>query len=173
MREEVSCFFVFDLSWQINPNQPSEVHDVVDAVGIGVDRWDLAGGSEPSRQSPNHPVYWQDVVVDDNEVVVAVGAGAGVVVWDVVFVVVSSSSLQPNQPGVLHVEVDEVLVLVVVVAVAEDDVDSSRHPHQPGVLHVSVRVRVDLEADADVDVGLGLDDDVVVSVPLLSKYSHV
>jgi hypothetical protein len=91
----------------------------------------------------------------------------------VVFVVVSSSSLQPNQPGVLHVEVDEVLVLVAVVAVAEDDVDSSRHPHQPGVLHVSVRVRVDLEADADVDVGLGLDDDVVVSVPLLSKYSHV
>jgi len=102
---------------------------------------------------------------------VAVGADAAVVVCDVVFVVVSSSSLHPNQPGVLHVEVDDVLVLVVVVA--DFDVDSSKHPHQPGVLHVSVRVRVDCDAGVDVDVGFGLDDDVVVSVPLLSKYSHV
>ena len=51
-----------------------------------------------------------DVGVDD--VVVTVGAGAGVVV--IVMVVLEVvSSLQPNQPGVLHMEVDDVVVIVV------------------------------------------------------------
>lgn len=36
----------------------------------------------------------------------AVGAGAGVVLWDLEVDVVSSR--QPNQPGVLHVDVDVV-----------------------------------------------------------------
>lgn len=49
--------------------------------------------------------------------------------------------------------------------------DSSRHPHQPGVLHVSVLVLVD-ELVLNVLVGL-LELLVVVSVPLLSKYSQV
>ena len=65
-------------------------------------------------------------------------------------------SLQPNQPGVLQVDVDEEDVVLVEVAVV---VVSSRQPHHPGVLHVSVRVRVAVE-----DVLLL----VVVSVPLLS-----
>ena len=56
-------------------------------------------------------------------------------------------SLQPNQPGVLHVlvlvsEVD-VMMGTVDFVVAEAVVEvSSRHPHQPGVLQVSVRVLV-------------------------------
>lgn len=107
-----------------------------------------------------------DVGVDD--VVVTVGAGAGVVV--IVMVVVEVvSSLQPNQPGVLHIEVDDVVVIVVLLCALV--IDSSRHPHHPGVLHVSVRVRLDL-VDVDVAVGFELLL-VVVSVPLLSKYSQV
>lgn len=94
--------------------------------------------------------------------------------WDVLVVAVvdgSVSSRQPNQPGVLHVDVEEEEVDVLVVLVFLPlVVVSSRHPHQPGVLHVSVRVRVDL----DIEVDVGFDDEVVVvSVPLLSKYSHV
>jgi hypothetical protein len=107
-----------------------------------------------------------DVGVDD--VVVTVGAGAGVVV--IVMVVVEVvSSLQPNQPGVLHIEVDDVVAIVVLLCALV--VDSSRHPHHPGVLHVSVRVRLDL-VDVNVAVGFELLL-VVVSVPLLSKYSQV
>lgn len=102
------------------------------------------------------------------------GAGAGLVTCENFVLVVDVSSLgslslQPNQPGVLHVEVDDVEVDLVVV-VALPVVDSSRQPHQPGVLHVSVRVRV-LRVRVAVDVGFDLDD-VVVSVLLLSKYSH-
>lgn len=140
-----------DLSRHIRPNQSSSVHQVVEAVGVG-DRWDLDGGSEPSRHPPNQPGYLQDVVCEDvgeDVVVVAVGAGAGVVLWGLDFVVVGSSSsspsLQPNHPGVLQDEVDVVFVFVVLVVVADSVVDSSRHPHQPGVLHVSVRVRVELD----------------------------
>ena len=99
------------------------------------------------------------------------GAGAGLATV-VVIVEVSSEgplSLQPNQPGVLQVDVDEVVVVLTVV-VALPVVDSSRQPHQPGVLHVSVRVRV-LRVRVEVEVGFGLDE-VVVSVPLLSKYSQ-
>lgn len=49
------------------------------------------------------------------EVVVAVGTGDGEVACTLDVVDVSVSSLQPNQPGVLHVEVDEVVVVVVAV----------------------------------------------------------
>ena len=87
----------------------------------------------------------------------------------VMVVVEVVSSLQPNQPGVLHIEVDDVVVIVVLLCALV--VDSSRHPHHPGVLHVSVRVRLDL-VDVDVAVGFELLL-VVVSVPLLSKYSQV
>jgi hypothetical protein len=147
------------------------VQDVDDAVGAGIDilLLVLVGGSSPSRQSPNQPGYSQDVVaVCDDEVVVAVGAGAGDVVCDVLVEVFSPlSSLQPNQPGVLHVDVEEVEVEDVVL-VAPVVVDSSRQPNQPGVLQVSVRVRVLIV----VDVLAGLDV-VVVSLPLLSKYCQV
>jgi hypothetical protein len=81
-------------------------------------------------------------VLDDDEVVVVVGVVL---------------SLQPNQPGVLQVEVD---VLVVVVVVAVPVVVSSKQPHQPGVLQVSVLVLVLVE-EVELEV-------VVVSVPLLS-----
>ena len=58
------------------------------------------------------------------EVMLAVG-------FDVeLLLVVVTSSLQPNQPGVLQVEVDVVVVVVDVVVVAVVVV-SSRHPHQP------------------------------------------
>ena len=105
----------------------------------------------------------------EDDVVVAVGAGDGTVevIFRVVDVVVSS--LQPNQPGVLHVEVDEVDVLVVLLC--DPVVDSSRHPHQPGVLQVCVLVREDF--DVDVEVAVCFEEVVVVSVPLLSKYSQV
>jgi hypothetical protein len=152
------------------------VHDVDEAVGAGVDDFNfvLVGGSSPSRQPPNQPGYWHDdVEVGDEEVVVAVGAGAGVVVCEVFVVVVFSplSSLQPNQPGVLHVDVEDVDVLLDV-EVFVPVVDSSRQPHQPGVLHVSVLVRVLILLDFEVDVGLEVLV-VVVSVPLLSKYFQV
>ena len=83
-------------------------------------------------------------------------------------VVVVDSSRQPNQPGVLHVDVDfdEVLLEVEVVVRESVVVDSSRQPNQPGVLHVSVRVRL------EVVVVVGMTTVVVVSVPLLSKNSH-
>lgn len=109
----------------------------------------------------------------EEEVVVTVGGGEGLATVDVMVDVSSdgSLSLQPNQPGVLHVDVDEVEVEVVLtVVVALLVVDSSRQPHQPGVLQVSVRVRV-LRVRVVVDVGIDFDE-VVVSVPLLSKYSH-
>lgn len=50
-------------------------------------------------------------------------------------VVVVVSSLQPNQPGVLHVEVevDVVVVVVAVVVAGEVVLVSSRQPHHPGV----------------------------------------
>ena len=100
---------------------------------------------------------------------VVVGLGVG---WEVVvtvgieedLLVVVTSSLQPNQPGVLHVEVEDVVVVVVLLVEVCCDVVavSSRHPHQPGVLHVSVRVLVFV-------VVVELDVVVVPSVPLLSK----
>ena len=156
----------------MSPKKPSDVHDVqVEvAVEVGVGVWCVfAGGSSPSRHPPNQPGYMHDEVdVGVNDVLVTVGAGAGVVV--IVMVVEEVvSSLQPNQPGVLQVDVDDVVVIVILLC--DLVVDSSRHPHHPGVLHVSVRVRLDL-VDVDVAVGFELLL-VVVSVPLLSKYSQV
>lgn len=107
--------------------------------------------------------------VGDEDVVVTVGAGAGVVDEDLEVeedVVESSPSLQPNQPGVLHVDVEDVDVDFELVVVEPDVVDSSRQPHHPGVLHVSVLVRVLIL----VEVMVGFEVvDVVVSDPLLSK----
>ena len=85
-------------------------------MGVGVDLgvwWVFAGGSSPSRQPPNQPGYLHDdVEVGDGLVVVTVGAGAAVVVY-VFVVVIVTSSLQPNQPGVLQLDVVSVVVTVV------------------------------------------------------------
>ena len=64
------------------------------------------------------------------------------------------SSLQPNQPGVLQVDVDVDVVVTgtLVVGLEVVDVSSSRHPHHPGVLHVEVRLRVFVVV-VDVDGG--------------------
>lgn len=73
----------------------------------------------------------------------ALGIGAADRVFEVV--VVSSSSKQPNQPGVLHVDVEVVallFLLVVVVVVLVVLSSSSKQPNQPGVLQVSVLVFV-------------------------------
>lgn len=138
---------------------------------------------------PNHSFEWQVVELEEAEeviegdavsdidvgsdqrlevavttdVTVTVGAGAGVteslLSVEVVDVVVIGS-LQPNHPGVLQVEVDELEVEVDSVVV----VVSSKQPHQPGVLQVAVRVLVD-----DVD-----ETAVVVELELLlSKYSQL
>lgn len=138
-------------------------------IKLGLEVWRvLAGGSSPSRQPPNQPGYLHDEVdVGASEVVVAVGEGTGV--FDCFEVEVSSSSRHPNQPGVLQVDVEvEVIVLDVLLCPFVVDV-SSRQPHQPGVLHVSVLVREERILEVLVD----LDEEVVVSVPLLSKYSQV
>lgn len=153
-------------------------------VEVGVD--DVDGGSVGSKQPPNQPGYSQleafdEEVVGCANVVVMEGAGAGEGV--AAFVVDSSPSRHPNHPGVLQVEVEDLLVaveavvvVIVVLVVGVVVVDSSRHPHQPGVLQVSVRVLLFLDVDFDVDVDLvvevdeGTVEDVVGSVPLLSKY---
>lgn len=74
------------------------------------------------------------------DVVVIEGAGAADGVLEAVEddgEVVVVGSLQPNQPGVLQVDVE-----LVEVEVADDFevVVSSKQPHHPGVLHVSVLV---------------------------------
>ena len=98
------------------------------------------------------------VLVGKVEGVVIVGAGAaeGVVTMVEDAEVVVVGSLHPNQPGVLHVDVelDDVLV------VRPEVVVSSKQPHQPGVLHVSVLVRVDDEELLELVIG---------SLELLSK----
>jgi len=83
-----------------------------------------------------------------------------VAVLSVVAVVVDGS-LHPNQPGVSHVEVEVIGMLVVIDGRPVVD-GGSRQPHQPGVLHVSVLVCVKDVVDA-----LEL---VVVLELLLSKY---
>lgn len=80
------------------------------------------------------------LVAGTSEVGVTIGAGAAEGEVIVVVRVIVLGSLQPNQPGVLHVVVVSVLVIVVVEIVDVVVVDSSRQPHQPGVLQVSVRV---------------------------------
>ena len=112
-----------------------------------------------SWQPPKNPGLWQDVEtgnVADAAVEVRLADGAGEAVAEDVVV----GSLHPNQPGVLQVDVVDVLdedELVVVVLV----VVSSRQPHQPGVSQVVVRVLVEVEE---------LEEVVVLSDPLLSKY---
>jgi len=78
-----------------------------------------------SLQRPKYPGEWH-VIVLVGEVILAVGTDVEILL------VVVTSSLQPNQPGVLQVEV-EVVVVVDDVVVTEVVVVSSRHPHQPGV----------------------------------------
>ena len=148
--------------------------------GVGVEVGDVEGESVGSRQPPNQPGYSQLDAVDGElvgreEVVVREGAGAGEGVAD--FVVDSSPSKHPNHPGVLQVELEDLLVaVVVVVVVGVLVVDSSRQPHQPGVLQVSVLVLLffvvdfDVDVEVEVEVDVGIVKDVVVSVPLLSKY---
>ena len=126
----------------LHPNQPG-VLQVVDELDVG--------GREEDAEV---------LVAEVLEVVVMIGAGAGLGEVIVVVSVIVVGSLQPNQPGVLQDEVVKVLVMVVV-GVAEVVVDSSRQPHQPGVLQVSVRVWE--------EVLEGLLDVVVVSLLLLSK----
>jgi len=128
---------------------------------------DRGGGSVGSRQSPNQPKCSQ-LPVDDKcvcvEVVVTVGTGTGEGVGVVTLVSSSLSSKQPNHPGVLHDDVEDVFVLVFVVVFSV--VVSSKQPNQPGVLQVSVLLVVDVE------VVVGIVKDVVLSVPLLSKNSQ-
>jgi len=135
------------------------------AVGVVYAKVDegaaVVGGS---LQAPNQPGQSHVLVGCDDDVVVMVGAGAaeGVVTIVEDAEVVVMGSLQPNQPGVLQVEVVVEEVLVVVVDVGADVVVSSKQPHQPGVLQVSVRVRVDMVELLVVVVVIG-------SLPLLSK----
>jgi hypothetical protein len=63
-------------------------------------------------------------------------------------------SLHQNQPGVLHVDVLELICEVVIEEAV--DVLSSRHPHQPGVSQVCVRVLDLVELVEDVVVVLEL-----------------
>jgi len=93
----------------------------------------LAWVVDVGSAQPHHPGVSQ-VVLD---VCVLVGVWGCVVVCCKVVVVLSR---QPNQPGVLHVDVELVVVVLVLVTVPDEVVVSSRHPHHPGVLQVSVRV---------------------------------
>lgn len=111
-----------------------------------------------SQQPQNLPGVSQFVLVDGGESLSLLVDDVVVVITGVLLVVVVILSLHPNQPGVLHVDVEDVLVLVVVVG--PPVVVVSRQPHQPGVLHVSVRVLVFVLFDVW--------DVVVDSVPLLS-----
>lgn len=110
-----------------------------------------------SRQPPKKPFEWQVVEEDIDEVLVTVEV-------ELLLVVVVVSSLHPNHPGVLHVEVEvevvEVLIDVPVVAVV-----SSKQPHHPGVWHVLVLVRVFVVVDEGGDVVL------LVSFPVTSFQS--
>jgi hypothetical protein len=113
----------------------SHIDDVVSGVvatvvGVG------------SRHPPKNPLLWH-VVELVGDVIVAVG-------FDVLLfvVVVVTSSLHPNQPGVLQVEVEVVVMLLLVDVLPEVVVVSSKHPHHPGVWQVEVRV-----CDRVVEVG--------------------
>lgn len=142
------------------PKKPGDVQ-VVEEVGGEVMTGSV--GSVGSLQPPKKPgdVHVVEIVLLVVVVVGDVGVGVGTAVLEgVAGVVVVVLSLQPNQPGVLHVvvvAVDVVLLVTVPVAV----VVSSRHPHHPGVLQVSVLVRVLVDVGFDFVV-------VVVSELLLS-----
>lgn len=113
-----------------------------------------------SSQQPHHLPGVSQVVVGVADVVVVVVV---VVMADVevIVLVVVVLSLHPNQPGVLQVDVEDELDVVVGVT---PEVVLSRQPHHPGVLQVDVRVRVRVVV---VEVAV-----VVVSVPLLSYIFH-
>jgi hypothetical protein len=69
-----------------------------------------------------------------SHVVVEVLVGVTGTVFELELVVdVVVSSLQPNQPGVLQVDVEVVMVVLLLAVVPDVVVVSSRHPHQPGV----------------------------------------
>lgn len=149
---EVMVFVLLDVVVaSLQPHIAPGVAHVVVEVDVGM------ADDVGSLQPPKNPGLVH-VVVDVGvglDVVVTVGAGEDLLV-------VVTSSLQPNQPGVLHVEVEDVVVVVVLlVEVCRDVVVvSSRQPHQPGVLQISVRVLVIVNV-VELDV-------VVLSVPLLS-----
>lgn len=143
----------------LQPNQPG-VLQVAEDEGDGLDD---EGAVELGVELAEELVVNALVLVaGTSEGVVTVGAGAAEGEVMVVVRVIVLGSLQPNQPGVLHVVVVSVLVIVVVEVVDVVVVDSSRQPHQPGVLQVSVRV---CEVVLEETVVLL----VVVSLLLLSK----
>lgn len=126
-------------------------------LGFGVADVVVLGSSSHPQKNPGVQV---EVDLEVVVMTVVVDPGAALVVVIVAAEVVVDSSLQPNQPGVWHVDVDVLLVLEVLVVVVVV-VLSSRQPNHPGVLHVSVRVRVVVEVLLLLLV-------VVLSVPLLS-----
>lgn len=128
----------------------------VEEVGVATEPAVVVAAMLVVSRQPNHPGSWQLVLgVAEAKVVVNVDAGSAVVV----------GSLQPNQPGVLHVVVVAVVVGDVVIGVAVVVVValSSRQPHHPGVSHVDVLVR---------DVVVVVEVVVVISDPLLRKNFH-
>jgi hypothetical protein len=149
---EVMSPVAFGLA-QIKPKNFEQEVCVVEVEGaVGAEVVVAVGSLHP----PNQPGWAQEVVVGADEVVVIVGAGFADCEVDECVVV---GSLHPNQPGVLQVDVD--VVVIVVVVDPSVVVVSSRQPHHPGVLHVEVLVLLQVV----VVVGTVV---VVVSVPLLS-----
>jgi len=127
----------------LHPKNPGVSHTCVEVdAGGGV----VVGSLHP----PKKPGDLQEVVeVCSDDVFVAVGTNDALLL----VVVVVISSLQPNQPGVLQLDVDDVVVVTSLVVVAPLVVLSSRQPHHPGVLQVSVRVRVFVEIELEELVG--------------------
>lgn len=120
-------------------------------VGLGIADVGVAaelvkGGEGSTQINPNH-----SLLVQSSWGVVFVADGMLDEVFGVAEVVVVGRSLQPNQPGVLQVEVEvdvDVIVvtgcpgfaLVVVMVLVAVVVTSSLHPNHPGVLQVDVDV---------------------------------
>jgi hypothetical protein len=128
----------------LQPNQPGVSHVVdVKVVRGTVVRGAVLGGTV---------VRCVEGGVDVSEGEITVG------LVDVISVV-TVLSLQPNQPGVSHVVVAVVLV-VVGVSVLVAVVVSSKQPHHPGVSQAAVLVCVVFVVVED--------DEVIGSVPLLS-----
>jgi len=137
----MECEYVWVGVMSLQPqNNPGVSHSV--EVDPEDENFVVTGGS---LQPPKYPLEWHEVEELVGEVMVGIGCDVLTLL-----VVVVISSLHPNQPGVLQVEVVVVLVLVVD---PELVVVSSRQPHQPGVLQVEVRVFVLVE-DVDVVVAL-------------------